>query len=36
MTKSDTGKEKAVKDVNGWLLLENGDVRRRWAEYFDE
>ena len=34
--KGETGKEEVVKDVNGQLLLESGDVRKRWAEYFDD
>ena len=25
-----------VKDENGQLLLESGDVQKRWAEYFDD
>ena len=27
--------EVTVKDVNGWLLKGN-EVRKRWAEYFEE
>ena len=32
----ENGREDAVKEVNGSLLLESGDVRKRWAEYFEE
>ena len=26
--------ENMVKDINGQILLDGVDVRRRWAEYF--
>ena len=25
-----------VKDVNGQILRDGGEVRRRWAEYFEQ
>ena len=34
--KGENGRAEAVKDVNGSLLLRSGDVRKRWAEYFEE
>jgi hypothetical protein len=34
--KGENGRDEAVKDVNGRLLLERGDVRKKWAEYFEE
>ena len=30
----ETQKEEVMKDVNGWLLLENGDKRQNWANFF--
>ena len=36
MRKGENGREEEVKDVNGRLLLDSGDVRKRWAELFEE
>ena len=35
MTKGGSRTEETVKDVNGRLLRGN-EVRKRWAEYFEE
>ena len=36
MRKGETSKEAVVKDVNGQMLLESGNVQKRWTEYFED
>ena len=36
MTKGEQAKEEMVKDVNGQILRDGVEVRRRWAEYFEQ
>ena len=36
MRKGEQAREKMVKDVNGQILREGVEVRRRWAEYFGQ
>ena len=28
--------DEMVKDINGQILLDGAEVRRRWAEYFEQ
>ena len=35
MRKGEQAREEIVKDVNGQILRECVEVRRRWAEYFE-
>ena len=34
--KAEQATDEMVKDVNGQILCDGLDVRKRWAEYFDE
>ena len=34
--KSEQAREEMVKDVNGQILCDDKEVRRRWAEYFEQ
>ena len=34
--KGEQAKEEMVKDVNGQILSDGVEVRRRWAEYFEQ
>ena len=34
--KGEQAREVMVKDVNGQILLDGVEVRRRWAEYFEQ
>ena len=34
--KGEQAREEMVKDVNGQILRDGVDVRRRWAEYFEQ
>ena len=36
MRKGEQTREEMVKDVNGQILHNGIEVRRRWAEYFEE
>ena len=36
MRKGEQTREETVKDVNGQILLDDVEVRRRWAEYFEQ
>ena len=36
MRKGEQAKDEMVKDVNGQILRDGVDVRRRWAEYFEQ
>ena len=36
MKKGEQAKEEMVKDVNGQILRDGVEVRRRWAEYFEQ
>ena len=35
MRKSEQARDEMVKDVNGQMLREGVELRRRWAEYFE-
>ena len=34
--KGEQGREEMVKDVNGQILRDGVEVRRRWAQYFEQ
>ena len=34
--KGEQEREEMVKDVNGQILRDGGEVRRRWAQYFEQ
>ena len=36
MRKGDLARDEMVKDVNGQLLCDGVEVRRRWVEYFEQ
>ena len=36
MTKGEQARDEMVKDVNGQILRDGVEVRRRWAEYFEQ
>ena len=36
MRKGEQAREEMVKDVNGQILRDSVEVRRRWAEYFQQ
>ena len=36
MTKGEQASDEMVKDVNGQILWDNFEVRRRWAEYIKQ
>ena len=36
MRKGEQAREEMVKDVNGQILHDGVEVRRRWAEYFEQ
>ena len=36
MRKGEQTRDEMVKDVNGQILLDGADVRRRWAAYFEQ
>ena len=36
MRKGEQAREEVVKDVNGQILRDGIEVRRRWAEYFEQ
>ena len=36
MRKGEQAKDEMVKDVSGQILRDGGEVRRRWAEYFEQ
>ena len=36
MRKGEQAREEMVKDVNGQMLRDGVEVRRRWAEYFEQ
>ena len=36
VTKGEQAREEVVKDVNGQILRDDAEVRRRWAEYFEQ
>ena len=36
MRKGEQAREEMVKDVNGQILCNGVQVRRRWAEYFEQ
>ena len=36
MRKDEQAREEMVKDVNGQILCDGVEVRRRWAEYFEQ
>ena len=36
MRKGEQAREQMVKDVNGQILRDGVEVRRRWAEYFEQ
>ena len=36
MRKGEQAREEMVKDVNGQILSDGIEVRRRWAEYFEQ
>ena len=36
MRKCEQAREEMVKDVNGQILRDGVEVRRRWAEYFEQ
>ena len=36
MRKGEQAREEMVKDVNGQILRDGVEVRRRWAEYFEQ
>ena len=36
MRKGEQARDEMLKDVNGQILREGVEVRRRWAEYFEQ
>ena len=36
MRKGEQARDEMVKDVNGQILRDSVEVRRRWAEYFEQ
>ena len=36
MRKGEQAREEMVKDVNGQILRDGVEVRKRWAEYFEQ
>ena len=36
MRKGEQTRDEMVKDVNGQILSDSVEVRRRWAEYFEQ
>ena len=36
MRKGEQARDKMVKDVNGQILRDGVEVRRRWAEYLEQ
>ena len=36
MRKGEQARTEMVEDVNGLILLDGVEVRRRWAEYFEQ
>ena len=36
MRKGEQAREEMVKDVSGQILRDGVEVRRRWAEYFEQ
>ena len=36
MRKGEQARDEMVKNVNGQILLDGVEVRRRWAEYFEQ
>ena len=36
MRKGEQAREEMVKDVNGQIMRDGVEVRRRWAEYFEQ
>ena len=36
MKKGEKARDEMVKDVNGQILRDGVEVRRRWAEYFEQ
>ena len=36
MKKGEQAREEMVKDVNGQILRDGVEVRRRWADYFEQ
>ena len=36
LKKGEQARDEMVKDVNGQILCDGVEVRRRWAEYFDQ
>ena len=36
MKKGEQARDEMVKDVNGQMLRDGVEVRRRWAEYFEQ
>ena len=36
MRKGEHAREEMVKNVNGQILSDGGEVRRRWADYFEQ
>ena len=36
MRKGEQAREEMVKDVNGQILHDGVELRRRWAEYFEQ
>ena len=36
MKKGEQARDEMIKDVNGQILRDVVDVRRRWAEYFEQ
>ena len=36
MRKGEQAREKMAKDVNGQILRDGVEVRRRWAQYFEQ
>ena len=36
MKKGEQARDEMVKDVNGQILRDGVEVRRRWAEYFEQ
>ena len=35
MRKGEQARDEMIKDVNGQILRDRVEVRRRWAEYFE-
>ena len=36
MTKGEQARDEMVKDVNGQIFRDSVELRRRWAEYFEQ